>query len=92
MVALAEEAQHERARTKNRAIDAARLPQPQHRIVAPQTEQVAMQLINAGMRLALRKVELAPLERIRIVGAREGVLHLPRRQAAELLQKLLRPS
>src|SRR5262245_46218103 len=61
------------------------------RVFAPQTQQVAVHLVNRRMALALGEVEFRLLESPLVAGVVQHGPSLRRREAAELREKLRAP-
>ncbi len=59
-----------------------------YRLFAAKLQQIAMQIVDFAMRLALGVVQLATFEGSRIARVRKTILHLGSRQAGELRKKL----
>ena len=57
-----EEAQQKNIRAKHRAVETSSALSPKHRILAPQFQQVPMELINFLVGLALVEIEFTSLE------------------------------
>ena len=72
VAAVAEEAQDERLGRQHGAVHAARPLGAEDGVFAAQPQQVAVQGVDGGVALPLRKVELAALERPGVVRGRRG--------------------
>ncbi len=83
---LAKVSQHERLWRDDRAVDPAGTGDD--RVGAPKAEQIAVERVRLGMRLALGEIQLALLERRFIDRRRERIGDLRIRQAGELREEL----
>ena len=88
VVLFAEKAEHKTSLAQDSAVYAAKNLPLEPRILMPEADQIAMQIVKWTPGLTLRQVQFATLERFASRRHRQGALHLGGRDRRKLRQEL----